>query len=548
MLKALTFIGSGPTKYKETTYYIEHDGKRESCKTHLFPEVVVELYQPTELIAFATDEVLKDIHGQGYLAHLSCVCSKHAVGFKSKRIASGKSTNELWEIFNVYADAVDEGDKIILDITHGFRSLPVLALPAIAYLSQVKSVEFKHILYGAFEARDEDQTPIFDLTPFVTLLDWTNAVKIFQHSGDARLIAQLCKVGTIPKALEISETLTNMSDALLTNLPLDAQQAAFGFDKLHLHQEEPSQAPFGILIRELKGTYKDMAVDKPHDHLNDSLNAQYKQIEWYIENLHYFQAITLVREWLVSWECQRAKPSDPDWLNGTKRSNANKRLNESTKNYFGQLAEDLVDQGLHVSLEKFRKDCQTIRGKSNEKFVGIDLHLTATTLWEDCKIIRNRLAHCGMSQTASMATQTFQEISQEVQRLSEEIKHLQEIYGEFIKFQDSKNAKEISRMQREQIEWYICNEHYLHAITLIRECLIHWERHRDLTLPQNNVITRLNNRKKKENISGKLWKTCCEIQGEFSNLEESFQTQPAEEAINKIKTFCGENGLKRLII
>jgi CRISPR-associated DxTHG motif protein len=41
-------------------------------------------------------------------------------------IPEGRSEQELWEIFDRVASAVDEGDTILLDITHAFRSIPMI--------------------------------------------------------------------------------------------------------------------------------------------------------------------------------------------------------------------------------------------------------------------------------------------------------------------------------------------------------------------------------------------------------------------------------------
>ena len=364
MLKALTFIGSGLNKYSPTTYYIDRDGKRDSCTTHLFPEVVVKLYQPTELIAFATDEVLTDIHGHGYLKYLNCVCKKHNVNFNPLNIRSGKSTDELWEIFNVYADAVNNEDEIVLDITHGFRSLPVLALPAIAYLRQVKNVEFKHILYGAFEAKDggKNETPIFDLTPFVSLLDWTNAVNVFQHSGDARPLAKLEGVNTIKAPL------TNLSNALLTNRTLEAQKAVGGVvgGLTHPKSLERLPPPFHVLVDQLKETYAGISISKPEENPKKSLVGQYVQIKWYIDNLHYLHAITLIREWLVSWELLQIYRTSPNLLDNQQRAEAEDAL--------------------------------------NQRFVAKS-KLPLDKLWSACNGTRNDLAHCGM-RTAARGSNT----------------------------------------------------------------------------------------------------------------------------------------------
>ncbi|WP_156810366.1 CRISPR-associated DxTHG motif protein [Nitritalea halalkaliphila] len=49
-------------------------------------------------------------------------------GFKftlnTQRIKEGFSQEEIWSIFETIADQIQEGDTIILDITHAFRFLP----------------------------------------------------------------------------------------------------------------------------------------------------------------------------------------------------------------------------------------------------------------------------------------------------------------------------------------------------------------------------------------------------------------------------------------
>ena len=389
MLKALTFIGSSPNKYSPTTYYIDRDGKRESCKTHLFPEVVVKLYKPEKLIAFATDEVLKDIHGHGYVTHLRSVCSAHGVDFDRLHIPSGKSTTELWDIFDVYANAVDDGDKIVLDITHGFRSLPMLALPAITYLRQVKNAVFEHILYGAFEARNSAGTPIFDLTPFVSLLNWTNAVNVFQRTGDARPIADL------DIHSDISDALTKLSESLLTNRTIEVQEAAFKFNGLPISTlvtSAGSQAPFRMLIQQLQANYRGMAVNDPHSNPKSSVKKQYEQLKWYIDNQHYLQAITLIREWLVSWEYIRQHPTDPShW-----RASRNHR----------QPIEDAFN---------------------NKNSSAADPDEWAWDLWDACADLRNDLAHCGMR--IRPAPRSAEDAIEQIKKLFEDLENFARANG-----------------------------------------------------------------------------------------------------------------------
>ncbi len=346
MLKALTFIGLG--NYDETTY-VKHDDPCKTCKTDLFPKAVAELYEPDKIIAFVTPKVksakAKVIEG----------LEEDISNFCTQEIQNGNSPEELWEIFDVCAKTVELKDEIILDITHAFRSIPLLVFIVSAYLRQVKDVELKHIIYGAYEARDtsKNETPIFDLTPFVDLLNWTNAVNVFQHSGDARQLAGLGGVSTIRREL------TTLSDALLTNRTLEAQEAV---PRLIRRLERPEtldrlEAPFHILVDQVKDTYAGISVGDPALSPRESLTGQYVQIKWYIDNLHYLHAITLIREWLVSWELLQIHRTSPNLLDLPQRAEAEHALNT--------------------------------RFAAKSK-------LPLDKLWSACNGTRNDLAHCGM--------------------------------------------------------------------------------------------------------------------------------------------------------
>lgn len=386
MLKALTFLGIGPPDGYQSTTYVKHDGST-TYETYLFPEAVAKLYEPEQITVFVTPLVQQD--AKGYLKYLN---ERLDSQLQIENIPNGNSEAELWEIFQICADAVDEGDEIIFDITHAFRSLPLLIFIVAVYLRQVKNITLTHIIYGGYEARDRhaNRSPIFDLTPFIRLLDWTNAVNVFQRSGDARPIAGL----DVPE--DISNALSGLSEALLTNRTLEAQNAAFAFNRLNLGQNLQSPAPFGMLIGQLQANYRDMAVYIPNTKPQTNLKKQFVQIRWYVENQHYLQAITLIREWLVSWEC--LQQNHGDWLSQHSRKAAEKALNERLEHQDSQFSK---------ALEVLITD------------------QTSTKLWEQCSVLRNDLAHCGMRhnpkpQSATDAIQAiktlFQEFEQFVQQ------------------------------------------------------------------------------------------------------------------------------------
>ena len=370
-MKVLSFLGTG--NYTET-HYVKHDDDSRTHPTALFPEAIAEFYEPSEIIVFATPKVRES--KQETLAAL-----RESLGdrLRIECIPDGNSEAELWEIFEVCANVVEKNDEIILDITHAFRSIPLLIFVVAIYLRAVKQINLRHIIYGAFEARDTktDRTPIFDLTPFVKLLDWTNAQTIFQQTGDAREIAKL----DLPNM--IVNPLTKLSEALLTNRPLEAQGVISGFVNMNMDHPEAlarQPAPFRILADGLKESYREMGLRDPKQNPKESLKAQFEQIRWYLNNQHYLHVITLMREWMVSWECIRG--GEADWSNLKTRNSVEDILNE--------------------------------RAKSDEPSMPMAPPAASipTKLWERCGHLRNDIAHCGMREDPRQSHRAIREITE----------------------------------------------------------------------------------------------------------------------------------------
>jgi len=120
-------------------------------------------------------------------------------------IPSGNNENEIWEIFSIVYGSINMEDAIIFDITHAFRSIPMLAIIILNYAKFMKNVSLKGIYYGAFEALGKNpkealamdiskrRIPIFDLTAFDNLLEWSSAVDQFVNAGNAKPIGLLAK-------------------------------------------------------------------------------------------------------------------------------------------------------------------------------------------------------------------------------------------------------------------------------------------------------------------------------------------------------------------
>lgn len=379
-MKAFTFLGRGPLY---NSNYIFHNQEYE---THFFAEAIVQFFSPESLYIFATDSAAREPvskeNKDQRLVHITELLGEQTEIIPIT-IEEGRDETELWNIFDSVVDNINDNDTVLFDITHGFRSLPFLTFLALAYVSNVKSdVTIEKVIYGAYEAvdRDNPNKPVFDLTPFVSLLNWMNAVNVFQNYGDARPIAEL----GIPN--NIKRKLSDMSAALLTNRTFEAQQTIDTFINMDLMREESllrQPFPFQILTEKLKESYKLLGVKDPSHNKKDSLKAQYEQIKWYIGKQQYLQAITLMREWIVSWEC--IQTDTEDWLSQDCRSTAEKTLNGFIEN-----------------------------NQMNKR--------EYTLLFRQCRDLRNDLAHCGMRRDPIRAQRTIRNIEELFKKFEDFVK------------------------------------------------------------------------------------------------------------------------------
>ncbi len=110
------------------------------------------------------------------------------------RIPAGRAPAELWQQFEAIKTELRGVDgPVMLDITHGFRSQPFFAAAVAAFVRAVdqKPPELR-VCYAAYEAKDPKTgiAPIWELTEFVALLDWSRALAMFLKTGRAEEAAE----------------------------------------------------------------------------------------------------------------------------------------------------------------------------------------------------------------------------------------------------------------------------------------------------------------------------------------------------------------------
>lgn len=399
-MKLISFLGIA--NYQTTNYV----WRGQEHTTRFFPDAAAHFLQPAQTLICATPTVQKHANLHELIAQLTEANVAHEI----VPIPEGHNEADLWEIFKALTNAVAEGETVAFDVTHSFRSLPFLAFLAVAYLQAAKKVRVERVLYGAWEARDENNhSPVFDLTPFVTLLDWLTATNRFVETGDGQALANLLRAG-MPPGIQMRDDLTartlghnlksaaeaieSVSLALRVTRPIEAMQSAAQLAET-LAQATPGiqerAKPFQILAERVVTEYGQFAVENPTDEpsLRDGLRRQLQMVEWYIKRRHIVQAATLAREWIVSTLCLRFGEPMFDYNEGRK----------------------YVEGALNNAAERRKKAPRTIEpSRCDEPLEALPCAETLSKLWGQMIELRNDIAHVGMKSSPKPAALLKQKV------------------------------------------------------------------------------------------------------------------------------------------
>lgn len=346
MKKLISFLGT--YDYQETDYQFSG----QTCRSPFFTEAAVTFFKPEKVLVCTTMEVLAH---QNFRDLSSRLASRGYTDI-NLNIPSGASEQELWQIFHAIAAAVDEGDRLIFDITNSFRSIPMLVLLVIAYLKAVKNVQVERVVYGAFTGQKE--TRVFDLTPFVSLLDWLSGAQRFLDSGDASRLSSLL-TASLPSARQSAEKLGELSQSMLVCQPFSVMNTIPIL--LSLLEDERKEmgvkAPaFELVLPKITSELGRLSVPEGQE-TRRQLLGEYALLEWYFSNQQFLQTVTLAREWLIDMAAWRAGlPLDFRYASRDKMEKGvsgmvmDSRPNPKAMNHLDKSAKkrELNDEALHL--------------------------------------------------------------------------------------------------------------------------------------------------------------------------------------------------------
>jgi len=212
-----SIIKDSDSEYKPTIYLI--DGK--DYPETLTAKVLVKHLDIDKVIFIGTNKSMWDnlyysFDGadENYLDNLSCKKSedkgissddlsglnnavdKYLNGNGSYSIIlnySKHNSDEIWDNFEILLtikEILNNGDEVFLDITHGFRYMPILNIFLLEFISiyDTPSINIGGVFYGLFSG---DTSEIVNFKIFFDLLEWSKAINMFKYNSNAEQLIYL---------------------------------------------------------------------------------------------------------------------------------------------------------------------------------------------------------------------------------------------------------------------------------------------------------------------------------------------------------------------
>lgn len=378
MIRVIAFLGKLPINARPVSYTYG-DAVYQGT---VFPQVLRQFIEYDEMNVFVTAEALTSAW-----SHLEGLDDAR---IKAVEIPDGRTPEDRWLIFDKLRNVVQDGDTVIFDITHGYRTLFFSAFLAIAFLKSAReNVTVRRVLYGEL-GQEGAPGPVIDLTDYVSLLDWMSATDQFVDFGNSKALVNLIKKDALAPVgaaesrvalMNFASSLDDVSRSLQLALPERAMGAAY---KLRHNLEQVSQLlqqqgqprPFQPLVDRIHHAFETLALADPHREENvwESLERQRRMVRWYLDRQLLLQAIALAYEWLISYGMAYLGYSNlSDW-----------ERREEVKEYYNAL--NRVGRPSRLRINEARNVLE-----------NIPHYLTLHQTFKPAREVRNRLLHLSMT-------------------------------------------------------------------------------------------------------------------------------------------------------
>ncbi|MBB3106138.1 CRISPR-associated Csx2 family protein [Psychrobacter luti] len=317
MTTLISFLGGGKRggSYQTTDYKFSHGTVYENER--YFGMVLTKEVKPDRLILLGTSASMWDVffvagledHIEAW-STLSDAVQSDSVTIEQLQPFEQFLTDELGlqvtcqlidyakesagqiDILKKLDELLVKDEHVVMDVTHGFRHLPLIALVAARYLQVTKNVHIEHIYYGLY-SNELKFSEVLELRGLLDMLNWVSALETFDKDGDYAVFAPLLvNVGLDQQSadeLERASYLERILNASAASAKL--KQVMPKLDELH-KTDSPLFSLFYTPLAKRLSWYK-----------KTSLGLQEQDLaEKYFKRKDYVRAVIYAMEGLISRE------------------------------------------------------------------------------------------------------------------------------------------------------------------------------------------------------------------------------------------------------
>ncbi len=302
----LAFLGmGGKNGYEETVYTL--DGKC-AIKTRFVQAAEIELIGRDyfDRVIIVVTENSKNLNYEGLIEAFKAIqMNTDIVDDPPVIISEDMSAKGQWTWFEEILKRIQKGDELTVDLTHGYRSIPIVFSTAIYFLQKARDVRLKAVYYGAYE-QDKQNPPIIDMKEFYLINEWAEGVSRLVEDADARKIAELSREssGFDVKVLnnpELVQALNDLTDVIRNVDIHNVSEKVRRVLCLIADRTSGVSSAENMLLELLEGKFLSMSTTAPiNGYSRGYFLIQLKIIHLLLDHRLFMQAFTVMREMIGS--------------------------------------------------------------------------------------------------------------------------------------------------------------------------------------------------------------------------------------------------------
>lgn len=187
-MKVITILGKGYVKEVEERPIYEYDEKlknsyslKKQRYTNMLP-LLIDNFGVQNIVPIFTedarDDQIKVLEKEFKTSHIEI--------FNNKNFIRGDT--DFYEILRIINEATNEDNEYIIDLTHGFRHIPILATISLISQSLSDTNKIKHIFF-AKEIINQKEYEIIDLKEYLELANMSYMLETFDKNYTVSFVA-----------------------------------------------------------------------------------------------------------------------------------------------------------------------------------------------------------------------------------------------------------------------------------------------------------------------------------------------------------------------